>query len=83
MRKTKSAFALVALLLMVLTLSGCKEDGIPRIDVITSVWRMENKIICIDRKYTLNDSHPYDMVESSAGMDVIIHFDAQEGAPHA
>lgn len=77
MNRNKSAIALTVLLLMLMC-SGCARDSMPRIEVITTNWTWDTKTIYVGKTYSLNDSHPYDKVETKSGVDVIIHFNAPE-----
>jgi len=58
-------------------LCGCGEMY-PYIEVRSNCWNYSayNREIQIGSQYAMNQSHPYDLVETEQCVDVIIHFSA-------
>ena len=61
-----------------LLLTGCKEDKgskFPYLEYIDSAYNFDeqNQLITLPDGYILNQGHSYDIVETDAGYDVIVH----------
>lgn len=58
---------------------GC-EETYPYIQYQYSAWDMDthNRLIDIPESYILSDNHPYDIVETEEGCDIILHMVKEE-----
>ena len=75
---------MMMMMMLVFCLSGCDGKD-PYIQVQNNGWNYSsfNREIQIDKGYEMDQSHSYDIVETSEGIDVIIHYKAtaaEEGA---
>lgn len=65
-------------LFVILTLSGCEyiSPQYPCVQYSPSNYRYDRRArtIPLDDNSTLIDNHPYDIVETENGFDVILHF---------
>mgnify|MGYP000884139180 CR=1 FL=1 len=77
MKKFIKIIFVTCLAIILLMLSGCVRNAY--ISICPSSWDYNIKIIDINDKYILNDSHPYDIIETNNGIDVVLHFDKSEG----
>lgn len=63
-------------LMLIATLSSCEESfqSYPVVKIRESFWGFEKRIE-VDKDYMLIDNHPYDIIETEKGIDVIVHFE--------
>lgn len=63
------------LVLSLLMLTGCGATRwTPRIVCQPTIYRADNRTIEIEKGYTLNDGHSYDIEWTDDGYDIIFHF---------
>lgn len=67
---------IIELCLLLICLNGCEYR--PQIAIKENYWRFDNKTINIEREYTLDQGHSYDIEYSEDGMDITIHFKKQK-----
>lgn len=70
MTKRLMVFALIAA--MCLSCAGCA--NLPRIDIATTAWSSDNITVRVGEGYELIANHPYDIIETEQGVDVVVHF---------
>lgn len=74
----KKVMFLVLIIICIALLSGCSSDDTkyPYVEYVNSVYRFDdyNQKIEIPNGYILDQGYSYDMVETEAGYDLIIHF---------
>lgn len=72
----KRAISFIVVLLMILTLTGCGRYQTD-VRVITGWFRWENLHIDMN-EYDLIQNHPYDIIETERGADLVLHFEWPE-----
>ena len=74
-------------LLLVLTLCSCADGAgrsinpeYPKLEYANSTWRFDpyNREIKLVDGFYLDEGHSYDIVETDAGYDLVLHFIASE-----
>ena len=78
MRMYKWIIFLATILVLSMLLPACTANGgsnFPYLEYINSVFRFDsdNQLIKLPDGYVLNQGHPYDIVKTDAGYDVIVH----------
>lgn len=75
---TQMLVAIILALFCVILLAACEATKItyPYIQYrkSSSDFDIKNRIILLDEGYYLDDGHPYDMVETESGYDLVLHF---------
>ena len=75
----KKSLVFILAILIALLLSGCEYvlDEYPCVEFCASNYRYDrrNKMIVLDRDSCINDSNPYDIVETETGYNLILHFE--------
>lgn len=67
---------IINLCLLLICLNGCEYR--PQVVIKENYWRFDNRTIKIEKGYTLNQGHSYDIEHTDDGMDITIHFKKQE-----
>lgn len=89
--KCKKSRLLALCISLVLVLAGCTASGqsitptYPRIEYRNSAYNFDpyNREIPIPEGYVLNEGYSFDIMETDAGCDVVLHFVESEGElPH-
>lgn len=67
--------ALLVVCSILLCSCGTSDTNFPYLEYLNSGFRFDsdNQLIRLPDGYILNQGHPYDIVETDAGCDVIIH----------
>ena len=78
-REYKWIIFLATVLVLSMLLPACTANGgsnFPYLEYFNSGYRFDpyNQLIRLPDGYILNQGHPYDIVETDAGCDVIIHY---------
>lgn len=75
----KKFWVFVSAIFIALLFSGCEYvlDEYPCVEFCASNYRYDrrNKMIVLDKDSCINDSNPYDIVETETGYNLILHFE--------
>lgn len=81
--KRKVFVIIFAVVVLVMTLTGCKEDNssntYPYIEYRNSAWNFDNynREIKVLEYYVLNQGNSYEWVETECGYDLVMHFEKE------
>ena len=75
---------LFSISILILTGCSCCNREYPRVEYQNSIYRFDPyyRGITVESGYVLDDGHPYDIVDTDIGYDIVLHFVEKQEETH-